>query len=502
MASPRRELGRLAGNSAIYTVAAVFSRGAAFLLLPVYTRYLGAEGYGIVAVAAVVTSVLGVLLPLSLHAAVARLYHDEADPDARARAVGSVWMAVVLVALVVTLVLDAAGPTLLGRVIRSVPFDPYLRLALWTACFTAIGLVPLQFLQTLQRARDYVLLSAGGLLFTTVLVLYFVAVRQDGAEGYLRGLMLGAAVTAVGGALMVRSELRPALRRDVLVAALAFSLPLIPHTVGGWVLELSDRAILERFVSIGEVGVYSVGYQVGMLMSILATSVNGALAPHLYAADATHGREAMGRDVARIATYYCLVLGAAAAVLTVVAVDVVRLLASPAFAAADAVARPVVLGQLAGGLYYIPANVLFIRARTGVLPLVTGAAALLNVGLNLALVPRHGIVAAAWTTTAAFVVMLVLTVFVAARVQRVPFETRRLVVIAVAIAITVACGWTAAGLEGPTGVIVRLLCLALFPITLVVGGFATREERATLSGSARRLVRRARGSSLTMGGRP
>ena len=64
--------------------------------------------------------------------------------------------------------------------------------------------------------------------------------------------------------------------------ALAFSLPLVPHALAGWALEMSDRAILTRLLPLHDVGVYSLGYQLGAAMGLVTTAFNAAWVPFLF----------------------------------------------------------------------------------------------------------------------------------------------------------------------------------------------------------------------------
>jgi O-antigen/teichoic acid export membrane protein len=63
--------------------------------------------------------------------------------------------------------------------------------------------------------------------------------------------------------ILTARNVKVALRWDVTKSALAFGLPLVPHTLATWVLEFADRAILERFVSLDDLGLYSMGYTFG-----------------------------------------------------------------------------------------------------------------------------------------------------------------------------------------------------------------------------------------------
>ena len=108
----------------------------------------------------------------------------------------------------------------------------------------------------------------------------------------------------------------------------------------------------------------------------------------------------------------------------------ITLIAGPEFREAYRITFWVVGGYVCAGLYLIPTNLLFWRRQTRVIPLVTLAAASVNVGLNLWLVPRYGAIAAAWSTLAAYAVLLVLTWRTAERLHPFPYEYRRLGLIA------------------------------------------------------------------------
>jgi O-antigen/teichoic acid export membrane protein len=120
-----------------------------------------------------------------------------------------------------------------------------------------------------------------------------------------------------------------------------------------------------------------------------------------------------------------------------------------------------------------------------VIPLVTLAAGAANIGLNLWLVPRYGAIAAAWSTLAAYAMLLILTWWSAERLHPFPYEYRRLGLMAgLALALFLAgqlLPFSSPALE----VAGRALLWLAFPFGLIAMGILDRAELAVLS----RLVR-------------
>jgi O-antigen/teichoic acid export membrane protein len=121
--------------------------------------------------------------------------------------------------------------------------------------------------------------------------------------------------------------------------------------------------------------------------------------------------------------------------------------------------------------------------RTGFNWVVTGIAAALNIALNLALIPRYGMLGAAIATVAAYALMFVGMTLNAQRVYRVPYQWRRVVtVVAAAVALTLL------GKGFDVSLPVAVVLVAAYPLVLALLGFYLPAERARL----RRLVLLAR----------
>jgi O-antigen/teichoic acid export membrane protein len=477
---------RLLDRSAIYALGLLLLRGMSFLLIPLYTRYLDRAEYGIVAVAASVTAVLAVLGPLSLHGALARLYFDATSGADRKRVAGALWVATILAAGLLTLLLDRLGEQWSAVLLPDVPFRPYIRLAIWTAFLTTFGLIPLNLLQIEERPGLYVKVTVAGALVTTLCIIWLVVARRMGAYGYLLGTLIGSALLAIPYALLAARMATLRLRWDVTRAALVYSLPLVPHALAGWVLELSDRALLQRFVPLGELGLYSLGYQLASLLTMAATAINFAWTPYMYGV-VRDRPDTAAAELGRMTTYYVAVLCALALGVALLGGDILRILTEPPYHSAYRVVPLVALGLLFSGLYLVPANLLFLRSKTGLIPFVTIAAGIVNVALLLSLAPRLGIMAGAWATAAGYGVMLLLVWIAARSAFRLRYEYGRLGLLLGVAAVIFLATRALAFPANVGGTAARVAGWLLFPVVLFFLGFFRSGEREVLHRVLQRL---------------
>jgi O-antigen/teichoic acid export membrane protein len=380
---------------------------------------------------------------------------------------------------VMAILLDRAGPSLTAAVLPEVPFHPYLRLAVWTAFLGVLGLTPLVLLQAQERPLAFVLLTLWTALTTTAVTVWLV-VKGGGAEGYLQGALIGAALATAPYLALTIGQIRPVFRMSILMPALAFGLPLVPHALAGWALEMSDRAILTRLLPLRDVGVYSLGYQLGAAMGLVTTAFNAAWVPFLFGALKQEG-DAAHPKLARLVTYFAMVLCFIGLGWSLLVEHAIRLITGPEFREAHRITPWVVGGYIFGGLYFVPANLLFWRQQTRVIPLVTLAAGAGNIGLNLWLVPRYGAIAAAWSTLAAYAILLILVWRSAERVHPFPYEYRR---IGLMVGLALALFLTGQFLPFPgpeLEVAGRVLLWLAFPFGLIALGAFDRAELAVLT---------------------
>jgi O-antigen/teichoic acid export membrane protein len=415
-------LKRFAGASFLYALAYLFNRGVSFLLLPLYTRHLTPADYGILAFCGSFSAVLALILAFGLSGAVNLAYFKLTAAEHRSL-LKTVWVWYAAVPLAAGLLLELAGPWLAADLVPEVPWHPYLRLAAWIGCATIALELPVTLCIVEQRAGRYAVLTTASFLLTAGLLVWFVVLRGGGALGSLWAqLLAGLACTAASYWVLwrrCRPLRRPLVHWGHLAWSLRLCLPILPYTLFLWALNVSDRWILGRNVALADVGVYSLAYTLGMSVTLCGSALGSAYAPLYYqsAEDATFRPQL--RKL--IAVYLAVVTWATLAV-ALLAPEIVGLMTREAYAGAADLVPWIAAGYWSyAGFYLLSVYVVQRRERTGWLTVIAGLPAAVNVILNLLLVPRYGVWAAALTTWLCLILMAGLALAVSRRLDPLPY---------------------------------------------------------------------------------
>jgi O-antigen/teichoic acid export membrane protein len=273
----------------------------------------------------------------------------------------------------------------------------------------------------------------------STLVLRLILVVGAGL-GVMGVVVADVVVTAVLLIVMLRwfiPLLRPMFSREVLRESLAFGLPRIPHGFAMQVMAVGDRFVMTRYLSVQDIGVYSMGVSFGLIEKIVLGAFEYAWAPFYYA---TAREPDAGRVFATVATYGIAILALMTSGLSAIAGDLLDVVTHGQYVAASGVVTWTAVGVFFYGIYLLTSIGLNITSRTAYYPLTTSVGAALNIGLNFLFIPRFGIIGAAWANGAAYAVQAALAFHYSQRFYPVRHEYGRIgrVVIAALFAFLIA----------------------------------------------------------------
>jgi O-antigen/teichoic acid export membrane protein len=473
-------LRRLATTGAAYTAASILSKLIAVALLPLYTRHLTKVDYGSAELlfAAVVTA--SIVVRFGLIEALLRFYYqDDEDPDrvVRASFAGLFWLAT----LGALIALPLAKP--LSELVLDEPAAELARISiggLWV-------LTMMEFLLTLfrleERARAYFLTTILNVVATIAVTVVLVVGLGEGARGLLLGSYATGAAFVVG--LIALQWRRLSLRLDpgLLRRLFRFGLPTMPAEVSLYLLNFVDRIIIVRSASsaragLAEAGLYSLAVKFAQAINVLVRGFQLAWPPLAYSIrDDDEAR-------ATYATVVTLFVAGCAFVVTgmwLYSRWIVRALAAPQFFDSYEAIGLIAAAVTLYALYMVMVVILGRTGRTEFNLPAAITALVVNVVLNLILVPPLGIVGAALALLASYLVVTILMYVFTQRLFPVPYQWGRLTRVVGAAAILVAAGELLVPTSGLVGFLLRGLLWVLYPLALWWSGFFTDEERGWIA---------------------
>ncbi len=482
------KLKRLLKNSAIYTLGSLLSRATSLISMPVLTRYLAPGEYGILSVVSSVTGSLGFIYSLGLRASATRYYYDLDSEGERKDYFSSLLFFSTGTASLLTLLLMIFGDRLLAPLLKGeVPFYPFIAVALGSRFLQVVGLLPNTLMRVREQASLYVTVDVVRDISVMTLSILFVVAGGMGALGPLLASLL---VSALAVSYFLR-YLRPYLAfrfhwapvRD----SLYFGIPTMSERLCWWILISSNRLFLLHYVSLPAAGIYSVSSSVGLMLQLIGASINSAWTPFFYAVARDENKAEARRLISYSATYYTLVIVTFALVLAIFAREVFHILAPVRYLAGLPIVPWIVLGSMLETLYDIPSRGLYLMKRTRVVPLIMLAAAAVSTAFNFVLIPRWGMMGAAWATILGYAVMMILTFRASQRVHFVPYDYVRIgKIFVLGGMVYFAATWLGPDAFLP-GLLVKAAVLASFPLALYLTRFFQPSE-----------LRRAREVALTV----
>ena len=474
------QLRRLGKHSVIYGLGGLVSRIIAVLLLPLYTRYLSPGDYGKVETLIALTTVIGIVLRMGISSAFFRFYFDSAEPESRRLVLRtSFWftMTMATVGMIVGIALRSQIADLLFGTTDTANLVAASFVGLWCGMnyeqLTSLFRVE-------ERSVAFVIASVTNILITISATLVLVVVLDKGPIGVIVGTFTGTLVVYVALLGYRREQLGLQFDRRLFREMNRFGLPLVPTALFLWTTNFSDRLFLVKLADTTEVGLYSVGVRIASAMVLLLTAFRLAWPAFAYSID---DEGEARRTYAYVLTYLVLVTTWVATGLTLLSPWIVEWLAAPTFADSSQVVGPLVFASVAFGGYIVVAIGVGRARRTQFNWVVTGAAAAVNIALNLILIPPYGMMGAAVATIAAYTTMFVGMSWWSQRIYYVPYQWRRVLTAGLAGAALAVAGKLVGG-----GLPVALALSLVYPLVLLPLGFYLPAERKAI-GARLRLAR-------------
>lgn len=436
----KRQIKQLSKDSVIYGLGDALKRMVVFMLLPLYTRYLTPADYGRLELLMVTLNILFIISAQGMSTAFFRHYAFSKNELQRTELISTSYYYMIFSSFIVCgLLYQFSEPMskLLFDESKSCPL--LIKIIVFTGMFQTMSLIPFQLFRAKLQPVKYVTVSITGFLLQVALNVYFVVVLKIGINGVLLGNAISALLIVIVNVFLIKNSLILKFSFSRLKDLLKFGLPLISVGIFTWVMQFSDKYLLQKFASIHDVGLYSFGSRFANILTLVFIGpFAAAWGAYCFQIAATDNAK---ESFKTITTYFMFVLSFLGIGLIVLSPLVIKLIASAQFLGAHKVVMPLVCANMVYSMFYTLGLGINIVKKTHYYAYIMCMGAALNVILNITFIPKYGMLGAGFVSFVCYLVIMSVTYCISQKLYYIPFEKGRLLkLFSIFISIT-ACAW-------------------------------------------------------------
>ncbi len=405
-------------NAGIYTIANVLNSAIPFLLLPLLTRYLTPTEYGYISMYSLLITFTVPFVGFNVNGAIARQFYNKE----RYNIWEYVWNSIIILcfsASLVSIIFYSFSESI--SKVASFPSE-----MLWTVIVYTISQFIVEIISVIWQVKNkalvYSIFNSAKILVNFFLSILFVVFLGYGWKGGVYGQLISLTIFAtIAISILVKNRwIKTKINKAHIINALNFGVPLIPHSLSGSIISMTDRLFITNMVGLSTTGIYTAGYQIGSIINILAASFNKAYMPWLYEKLSINSKQTKSKIVKFTYLYFLIILFLAI-LIGMISPFILRIFLGVEYINSSKYVLWIALGYAFNGMYLMVVNFIFYEQQTKSLSMVTFLTAALNIVLNYILIDQYGAIGAAQATTITFFLKFIFVWGLAAKAHQMPW---------------------------------------------------------------------------------
>jgi O-antigen/teichoic acid export membrane protein len=414
------QMRRVGRHTLVYAVGVLLDRSIAFVMLPVYTRFLTPSDYGVMELIGMTLDVIAMLGGARIAMGIFRYYHKAESERERNAVVSTALWTLAASYTAVGLATFLAADLIARLVFGTGEHAGLIRLAATSLACSSLMIAPLTWLQARERSTAFVtsqiaqaVLQLG--LNLLLLVHFDLGVRAVFISSLVTKLVLG---LALAGYLVSRVGFH--FTRSATRDLLRYGIPLIGMQMATFIATFGDRYFLQHSADTAAVGLYSLAYQFGFLVASVGYMPFALIWDTVRFSVAK--REDRDEVYARAFLFLSLMLVSFALAIVLFVDEILAVMTTPAFHPAARFVPVIVIAYVLQGWVSMQDVGIHIRERTEYLTIVNWAAALTALAGYAIFIPRYLGMGAAVVTVVAFAVRYLGCYLISQRLWRVEYR--------------------------------------------------------------------------------
>ncbi|MDD5421872.1 MAG: oligosaccharide flippase family protein [Candidatus Omnitrophica bacterium] len=409
-------------NILFYLIPSFIGNALPFITLPIITRFLSPQDFGISALAMSTTLIIANILVCNVDTAAYRYYFEYRKNTKEVAGLINTSLAYILLVGVVSIPIVYFASNAISRlIIGSAEYAQALFISYISACLSVLVNFYLMFYRNMEKAKDFSYLKTIQTLIGTILTLVLIIKFRMGYMGLIYatfGSFL-IAFLVVSARFMIDFPFH--FRAKMLIDNLKYGIPLLPNMFSGSIYQFFDKYMLQRIVSLSSTGIFSIAQNISTRLFTFMTAVQSTFEP-IFMKDmfdrGAEGARSVGRNFT-VFTYISLsvILGT-----ILFGEEIIYILAPSSYYGAINVFM-ILLGAISMQTFGKIVGPQLAYPKKAYLSFPISLAGLaVNISLNLFLIPKWGASGAAFATFVTIALSNAISVFIAQKFYKIEYE--------------------------------------------------------------------------------
>lgn len=414
-----------------YTVGNILVKGINFVSLPVFSRLLSTEEFGIYNIFIAYDAILYVILGMALHSSVKSAFYEYKKIDEYVSSISLIYLINMGISFVLITVFRGWLISFTGL--------SWLILYLLIIYSVSTALITLynNKLSLEYAYKKYLCIglinSIGNVGLSLLFILYLPG--NDKAFARIAAVSLVVLLIAMYILYVFYKKERPRYNKKYWKFAVDYSSPIIAHGLSQVVLAQSDRIMIQHFIGYSAAGIYGLAGNVQLVLEVISTSIATVWSTWFFEKIDGNKIDEIKKSSSQLLIFFeCAIVGIMA-----IAPELIYILGGEKYNQSKYIAIPMVISAFVIFAYNVIVPSEYYTKKTKYIMWGTIAAASINIVANYIFIRKHGIVAAAYTTLFSYIIYLLMHVVISKRLIKFNVLSIRLLIGGFVVALFCMC---------------------------------------------------------------
>lgn len=396
--------------------------GLNLLTLPIFTRLLKPEDYGIIALALAFPAIAASIFTVGLPGSVQRYYFEYRTDKIKLDAlIFSSQLFLYISFFISTFIVYSFKDMISKLIMGNETYGPAVFITYIASYLGQIINFYMVLYQNMERATVFSMFTVAQTIITTLISLMLVWRFNMSYMGMIYGSLAGTLLVCIATFIHFNRSSKIKFSGKILLENIKYGLQVMPKSFTGFINKFFDKYMLNNMLSLSAVGIYNIGQTVGNVLFVLMSTVWSSFQPVYYREVFDKGNDGSG-SVGRIFTIFSYITLLPVLLLILFAQEVIHIIAPASYYGAIDLIIIVSCG-VATQVFGMYSGVQYAYSKKAYLIFpITIMGTIANVAANILLIPRFGLIGAGLSTVTTLFITNGLLIIIGQKVYKIRYE--------------------------------------------------------------------------------